>query len=299
MNVEDIFLLIAAMPFFICGIALIILSYKLEKKQKDPNKQKVKKPNLYEAKVIDVQTVEKRNESGYLVNRHYSITIEYEKNGELKIQTFDSFNEYPTNSIIEAYIYSSGIVSVVTLPPIGYQFTNTKHTYVHGYTIARIAGFVLSVIPILSVCAQFSVLQWIPFLAILGVFVGIPGTIGIKLYKKGKKKIADIGKGIYEQYNATVVDIKRDYHKNSSGNGGSYIYYPIVQFEYKGELCRTAMKTIRNLDLDAIGTSVPVYIHKETDELLETIDTTALLAPAYIAFGFAGFFILIFLFGLL
>jgi hypothetical protein len=286
--IENIFLLISMMPLFIGGLALFMWSFKLEKKAKDPNKPKVKKPNLYDAKVIDVQTIEKRDETGYLRSRYYSTTIEYEKNGELRIQTFDCSNEYPTNSIIEAYIYTSGLVSVITEPPTGYNFSNKKVIYVTGWKVARIAGFVLAAIPVLSILAQISFLQWLPAIAILFVFVGIPILLGIKFYKSGKKKLADIENGIYETYMATIIDIKKTYHKTD--NGGHYDYYPIVQFDYKGESCTTLINANVDKRINDIGTNMPLYIHRDTGEMLLSIDKTVNLLPAYIAFGVAGFF---------
>ena len=283
-----IFMVFPFILMLIGGIAILSLSKKLKK-----NSGKKKGfPAIY-AKIIDIQTEDYRDDYGYLINRQYNITVEYEKNGELKIRTIRSFYDYPTG--IEVEIKETGAIHgayIVDTPTQGIKTRNTNTaTFVKGYQILKVLGIIMIVIPCLMFIAQ------IPFLQnILGVILGlgfasIPAIIGTILYMKSKKKEADFNNGVYEKFNAKIIDVK----KESSDNNTRYC--PIVEIDYYGTIYTPQLWGM-GTKITEIGNIIPVYIHKKTQDMLTDNEIKSTNFGVYFLFGISAFIWLIMLFTL-
>lgn len=287
--------MIGILPLLIGGIALIIFSKKLEKKDKEKQrailnqpknqlpKPKSTNPLVFSARVIDVQTQDTRTPEGYLSSRVYMITVEYEKNGELKVNTIRSMYDYPNGMEVE--IKESGSIFgayIIGNPPLGSNTRNKPENFVKGYIIARVAGIILTTISSAMYLAQIPFLsEYVAFL-FFGGFASLPALLGFKLYKSAKQKQTDVNNGIYEKFDAKIVDIQIKH------NDGHRYYYPLVEINYYDEILTPHLHQM-DIHINHLGTIIPVYIHKETKEVLtEEQLGTSYIFP-YILFGVSGF----------
>ena len=287
--------MIAMLPLLIGGIALIIGSNKLKKQDQEKRKailnesprqlprKKSTNPLVFSARVIDVQTQDTRTPEGYLSSRVYMITVEYEKNGELKVNTIRSMYDYPNGMEVE--IKESGSIFgayIIGNPPLGSNTRNKPENFVNGYIVARVAGIILTTISSAMYLAQIPFLsEYVAFL-FFGGFASLPALLGFKLYKSAKQKQTDVNNGIYEKFDAKIVDIQIKH------NDGHRYYYPLVEINYYDEILTPHLHQM-DIHINHLGTIIPVYIHKETKEVLtEEQLGTSYIFP-YILFGVSGF----------
>lgn len=279
----DIILSLLVMsPLCIGGIALIILSKKLK------NKKKKIDPTLIQAKVVDIQSKERRNEYGYLQGQYYVITIEYERDNELKINTFDCAYEYPVNSIIDVKIGLGGKVWVYTQPEL------EGVTYVEGYKVLRVIGIILISIYAGMIFANLPIIDNLFAFLLLLLMVGIPAFFGFKLHKKGKEKLREVQDGIYKKTEVRIIDIQRVYKRNKNSNGGSTYYYPIIEYEINGNIKTTKMNQSMDYRINDIGKTFEIYIKSETDMLTDE-GLKYIFLPSKILFIISGIIAFIFL----
>lgn len=282
-----IFSLIGILPLLIGGIALICLSKKLKKN--DGKRKALTNPLAHYAKVIDVQTDDDRDEEGYLRSRWYNITVEYEKNNELMISTIRSRYDYPTGMEVE--IRESGSVYgayIVGNPPQGMFTRNKTENWVKGYQIARIAGIILTVISSLFFLSQIPIVNdIIGYLLIIG-FIGLPALGGFKIHSNYKKRQKDISNGLYEKFDAKIIDVKLEYSDDHKR------YCPIVEIDYNGKIYTPQLGNL-NTHINQIGQTIPIYIHKKTQKMILETEKDNTIYASYILYAISGIIALVFL----
>lgn len=286
--------MIAMLPLLIGGIALIISSNKLKKQDQEKQKailnesprqlprKKSTNPLVFSARVVDVQVQDDRTPEGYLRSRFYLITVEYEKNGELKINTIRSNYDYPNGMEVE--IKESGSLFgayIIGNPPTTSNTKNEKEVYVKGYTIMKIAGIILTTISSAMYLSQIPVVGEFTGLLFFMAFTSLPAFAGWKIYQSAKKKKEDVENGVYEKFDAKVVDIKLTH------NDGNRYYYPLVEINHYGTILTPQLHRM-DIHIHQLGTTIPLYVHRETKDVLTEDELNTSYIFPYILFGMSG-----------
>lgn len=287
---ELIGMLAAFIPLFAFGVIMLIVGLKGRKKKDEP--KQYRNPYVLKAKVVDMQVKEHRDELNYLRRREFFTTIEYEKNGEMKVNSFYHPYEYKTGSIIDVTVNQEGKVNILTPIPQGINSLNEKMSVVKGYKVALVAGVVSLILSMLMLCSALNVFMELSAIVMICLFFSPMFFFALHMYKKAKKRLHGMDNGYYKTYDATIVDVRK--HVSRSNDSTKTTYYSIVEYVDNGMVKTTEFADF--VSIDDIGKTRRIYVNEEendlqTDETLKTI-----MFPTYLAIGAMSIFALVFLF---
>lgn len=272
---------------------MLIVGYNGKKKDGQP--KVYKNPYILKAKVIDLQVKEHRDDLNYLRRREFFTTIEYEKNGEMKINSFYHPYEYKTGSIIDVAVNKEGKVTIYTPIQQGIHSLNEKMTTVKGYKVATIVGIISCIFGALMACSMFDLFVGFAGIILICVFFSPLVFVAWKTYTTAKHRLHGMENGYYKTYDATIVDVRK--HVRTGNNGTKTTYYSIVEYVDNGEVKTTEFADFVNID--NIGQKRRVYINEKENDLQTDESLKYIMYPSYLTIGAILLFATVLIFGIL